>query len=108
MNNPNDIARCEILKGLPGEGPVPRHIGSPTPWREGFVVRFWNASGVEWVGNFGRGGTPFSSVSDWSEAGFMVVVASGRSISCPRTILSNTSRIALTLLVSFSTRIDDF
>ncbi len=79
MNSPNDIARWEILKGLPGEGPVPRHfhMGSPRPWREGLVVRFWNTSGTEWVGNFGRGGTPFSSVSDWSEAGFMVVVPSG-------------------------------
>ena len=49
--NTSRIARWEILPGLPGDGPVPKHFhtGHPTPWAEGFVVRFWNDDGTEWV-----------------------------------------------------------
>jgi hypothetical protein len=46
------IVRWEILKGLPGEGLIPKyfHMGHPTPWAEGFVVRFWNeAMQTSWI-----------------------------------------------------------
>ena len=51
--NTSRIVRWEVLAGLPGEGPIPHHfhLGHPTPWKEGFVVRFWNQDGSEWVGN---------------------------------------------------------
>jgi len=61
---PNSLVRWEILKGLPGEGPLPRyfHLGHSTPWSEGFVVRFWNSDGAEWVGNF-QGGWGLGTVA---------------------------------------------
>lgn len=44
----------EVLTGLPGDGPIPYHfhLGHPSPWAEGLVVRFWKADGSSWVGNF--------------------------------------------------------
>jgi len=83
----SQIIRWEILPGLPGEGPVPKHfhLGHPTPWAEGFVVRFWNEDGIEWVGNFNKGVTPFGSVLDFSEAEIIVVIASGACYFVPKT-----------------------
>jgi hypothetical protein len=73
------IVRWEVLNGLPGEGPMPKHfhLGHQTPWAEGFVVRFWNEDGTEWIGNFRRGGTEFSTLLDWCESNLFVVVAAG-------------------------------
>ena len=71
------IVRWESLPGLPGEGPVPKHfhLGHPTPWAEGFVVRFWNADGSEWVGNF-QGLQDWSTkVVPWPEGDSVVVLA---------------------------------
>src|SRR5579863_5195611 len=76
MSSPDRIVRWEVLKGLPGDGPVPKHF-QIRPWREGFVVRFWNTSGTNWVGNFGGGGAPFCTVFDWDEADMVVVGAAG-------------------------------
>ncbi len=75
----NHIVRWEILKGLPSEGPLPKyfHLGHPTPWSEGFVVRFWNSDGTEWVGNFQSGWSPIGTVVDWPEAAIFVVIAYG-------------------------------
>ena len=45
------LVRYELLKGLPGEGPIPKelHLGPLTPWSERFVVRFWKMKGGnEW------------------------------------------------------------
>jgi hypothetical protein len=52
--SPGRIVRWEILKGLPGEGSVPKHFhqGHPTPWMEVIVIRFFNEDGSSWVGNF--------------------------------------------------------
>jgi len=79
------IVRWEILKGLPADGPLPRyfHMGHPTPWAEGFVVRFWNDDGTEWVGNFqaqwGEG-----SVFDLRGATSLVVIAYGACYLLPK------------------------
>ena len=72
------IVRWEILKGLPSEGPVPKyfHLGHPTPWSEGFVVRFWNSDGTEWVGNF-QSAWGLGTVVDWPEAAIVVVIGYG-------------------------------
>ena len=72
------IVRWEILQGLPGEVAPPRHfhVGNPRPWQEGFVVRFWHASGSDWVGNF-QAGISRGAVLDWNEAGLILVFASG-------------------------------
>jgi len=72
------IVRWEILKGLPTEGPIPKyfHLGHPTPSSEGFVVRFWNADGTDWVGNF-RCGWGLGTVVDWPEASILIVIAYG-------------------------------
>ena len=76
MSSPDRIVRWEVLKGLPGDGPVPKHF-QIRPWQEGFVVRFWNTAGTNWVGNFGGGGAPFCTVFDWDEADMVVVAAAG-------------------------------
>lgn len=62
---------------MPGDGPVPKHfhLGHPTPWTEGFVVRFWNVDGSEWVGNFQHGGFGQNEITAWPEANAVVVVA---------------------------------
>jgi hypothetical protein len=73
------IVRWEILPGLPGEGPIPHHfhLGHPTPWKEGFVVRFWNQDGREWVGNFQAGWTEFSAFIELPETQLAVVISHG-------------------------------
>jgi len=63
-NGTNSTVRWEVLPGLPGSGPSPFHfhLGHPSPWTEGFVVRFWKADGNEWVGNFqGKAGLEHKS-----------------------------------------------
>jgi len=71
------IIHFEILPGLPGVGPSPKHFhqGRPTPWSEGFVVRFWNSDGSHWVGNFQQGNYGYHDVVLWPEANAIVVVA---------------------------------
>jgi hypothetical protein len=73
----SQVVRWEILNGLPGEGPIPEHfhLGHPTPWREGFVVRFWNADGSEWVGNFQDGDFGHREILAWPEANAVIVIA---------------------------------
>jgi hypothetical protein len=73
------VVRFEVLPGLPGEGPVPKHFhtGHPTPWAEGFVVRFWNEDGTNWVGNFQAGITEFSTCIELPEASMAVIVSGG-------------------------------
>jgi hypothetical protein len=73
----NEIIRWEILPGLPGEGPTCKyfHVGHPTPWSEGPVVRFSRSDGSEWVGNF-QGLQDWSTkVLLWPEADSVVVIA---------------------------------
>jgi len=72
-----EIVRWEVLPGLPGEGATPKHfhMGHPTPWAEGLVVRFFRADGSEWVGNF-QGRQDWSSkVMLWPKADSVVVIA---------------------------------
>ncbi|HEY4360659.1 MAG TPA: hypothetical protein VGN17_06805 [Bryobacteraceae bacterium] len=73
---PARTLRSKILTGLPGEGPVPKHfhLGHPTPWSEGFVVRFWTDGNV-WVGNFQDSDSGYSEVIAWHEADSFVVIA---------------------------------
>src|SRR5262249_34733943 len=84
--SPTRIVRSEILKGLPGEGPVPKHfhLGHPTPWSEGFVVRFCDDSEREWIGNFQRGVIGLNTVLEWPEADVMVVFANGACYILPK------------------------
>jgi hypothetical protein len=82
MNKPNSttaggIVRWETLAGLPGDGPTAYyfHSGHPTPWKEGFVVRFWNQDGTGWVGNFQGLQNRGAKVVLWPEADSVIVVA---------------------------------
>ena len=81
MNEPNAstsrVVRWETLPGLPADGPVPRHfhLGHPTPRVEGFVVRFWNADGSEWVGNFEGFQDWTTKIVLWPKADSIVVLA---------------------------------
>lgn len=73
------IVRWEVLSGLPGDGPIPFHfhLGHPTPWAEGFVVRFSNHDGTKWVGNFQGGYLGHSDVVLWPGANAVAVIAGG-------------------------------
>src|SRR5258708_2157304 len=77
--NTGGIVRWEILRGLPGDGPVPKyfHLGHPTPWTEGLVVRFWNADGTEWVGNFQNSRSGGCEILTWPEANAIIIKTSG-------------------------------
>jgi hypothetical protein len=88
------IVRWEILPGLPGEGPIPKHFhqGHPRPWAEGFVVRFWNRDGSEWVGNFQAGWTEFSGVIELPETKLAVVISHGAYYLLP---LNDPSRVTV-------------
>ncbi len=70
---------AEALAGLPGDGPPPRHfhLGHPTPWCEGLVVRFRSPSGSTWIGNFQRGAYGCNAILAWPEAAAIVVLADG-------------------------------
>jgi hypothetical protein len=87
----NQIVQWDVLAGLPGEGPLPKHfhLGHPTPWTEGFVVRFRNQDGVEWIGNFQRGINGLNKILAWNEAGCVVVFANG---ACYRISVSGPDR----------------
>src|SRR5690348_2002419 len=78
-SSPDRIVRWEILKGLPGEGPIPKHfhLGRPTPWAQGVVVRFWKQDGTEWVGNFQGRTFGVDDVLLWPEAKAVAVIAGG-------------------------------
>ncbi len=71
--------KIERLAGLPGEGPLPRHyhLGHPTPWSEGYVVRVTDSRGASWVGNFQEGYSYYREVVPWPEARIFVVIAAG-------------------------------
>jgi hypothetical protein len=71
---------------LPGEGPLPRHFhrGHPTPWAEGFVVRFWNEDGTNWVGNFQGGWWGVNAVFDLPESALLFVIAFGACYFLPK------------------------
>lgn len=73
------IIQWEVLKGLPGEGPIPKHfhLGHPTPWSEGRVLRFRNVDGSGWVGNFQVCGYGNTEVAEWPEAKAVVVILAG-------------------------------
>ena len=72
------VVRWEVLKGLPGEGPVAKHFhhGHPTPWNEGAVIRFWNSDGSHWIGNFQSRLGWRAEVTHWRESDSVIVVAS--------------------------------
>jgi len=70
---------AEVLPGLPASGEAPEHYhrGHPTPWTEGYVVRFQLADGSRPVGNFQAGDSYFSATDTWPEAERLIVVARG-------------------------------
>jgi hypothetical protein len=73
------IVRWEVLHGLPVGGPIPMHfhIGNPSQWAAGFVVRFWSEDGTDWVGNFQHDNTGRTLILDWPEASAIAVDAAG-------------------------------
>ena len=75
MNHP----AYEILKGLPGYGPM--YISIPpnnyNVYSEGFVVRFYKKDGSEWVGNFQLGFTQLKEVIELEESPNLLVIAGG-------------------------------
>lgn len=81
------INQWEVINGLPGDGPAPMHFhcGHPTPWSEGFVVKFLSADRSAWIGNFQRGIVGFNTVVDWPEAKLVVVIANGACYFVPTT-----------------------
>ncbi|HYL74547.1 MAG TPA: hypothetical protein VEU96_10100 [Bryobacteraceae bacterium] len=83
--SPGPIVRWEILKGLPGEGPVPKHfhLGHPTPWAEGFVVRFWNEDGSVWIANFQSGVTNYCDFFEFPDPRIGVIVSRGACYFLP-------------------------
>ena len=85
MGSTSSIVRWEILKGLPAEGPEPKyfHEGHPTPWAEGFVVKFWNEDGTEWVGNF-QSQWGVRAVFDLPTSTVLVVIACGACYFVPK------------------------
>ncbi len=66
-------------EGLPGHGdpPVYLHVGSPTPWSEGLVVRFASDEGSSWIANVRRGHGYQTALWRWEAANRFVVVAGG-------------------------------
>lgn len=62
-----------------GKDLFPRHYahGVPTPWKEGFVVRFSDEYGQSWIGNFQQGGSYYSTAVLWPEADKVIVIAKG-------------------------------
>jgi len=98
------IVRWEILPGLPGEGPVPKHfhLGRPTPWAEGFVVRFWNSDGTAWVGNFQIGVTFYSGIVELPAGKLLVIVARGACyflpLNDPETVMVESGEVISSLV----------
>ena len=82
----NRIFGWEVLPGLPGEGPVPLHfhLGHPTPWSEGFVIRFWNEDGTDWVANFQYGTTHFNLAIKPPDSDLTVIVSHGACYLLPQ------------------------
>lgn len=70
---------AKIEPGLPGTGPIPVHLhtGQPTPWSEGFVIRFTPDTRDEWIGNFQTGYGYATKLIDWPQANGIVVIANG-------------------------------
>jgi hypothetical protein len=52
-------------------------MGHPTPWTEGFVVRFSNEDGTEWVGNFQHGWTNFDLAAELPYSKLVAVISHG-------------------------------
>jgi hypothetical protein len=73
------MKRFEILEGLPGDGPLPTYFGFEPhgKYREGFVVRFFPASGGAWVGNFQAGQTNLYHIIDGPSNVLTVIVGAG-------------------------------
>jgi len=71
------VVAWEVLPGLPGEGPLPLHfhLGHPTPWTEGVVIRFTNSDGSSWIANFkGCGSERKVAVIFWEAAASIAVL----------------------------------
>jgi hypothetical protein len=70
-----------IEEGLPPFGPAAVHLhdGSPTPWRQGLVVRFTPDSGESWVANAKPGYGYRTAVWPWLATQSFIVVAAGNA-----------------------------
>ncbi|QDT99225.1 hypothetical protein [Gimesia aquarii] len=73
--------KATIEAGLSGTGPIPIHIhmGRPTPWSEGFVVRFESETGPSWIGNLQTGYGYATKFIEWNIANVIFVIAEGAS-----------------------------
>ncbi len=82
---PTGIVRWKVLNGLPGEGPLAKHfhLGHPTPWAEGFVVRFFNEDGSVWIANFQSGVTNFSGCFELPDSRIGVIISRGTCYFLP-------------------------
>jgi hypothetical protein len=69
----------DVLPGLPGDGPAPVSYQSDNPavWQEPFPVRFRNAAGLTWDGDFQQGYGRGYEVFYWAEAACFFVNAWG-------------------------------
>ena len=78
---PSSIKNFEILSGLPPYGPMYIPISTDSyeapSYSEGFVVKFKQSTGEEWVANFKRGETSYDNVFGFPEYNLVVVFAGG-------------------------------
>lgn len=67
----------EILKGLPGTGPMYLTVRSSnlytSDYSEGFVVKFIKSNGEEWIANFNLGFTQFNAVFDLEHTNLLII-----------------------------------
>jgi hypothetical protein len=65
--------------GLSGTGPSPIHLhaGRPTPWSEGYVVRFEPDHAPAWIGNLQGGWGYANRIIAWDAARAIIVIAKG-------------------------------
>ncbi len=71
--------KYEILKGLPGTGPIPEMYSSDglKYFGEGLVICFWDKNGNRWIGNFQKGATSLNYIGLHPNGNDAIVLAGG-------------------------------
>jgi len=78
------MLRCQVLPGLPPDGPMALPIGAggwTGAWgggREGLVVRFYPDNSETWVANFQPGSSGWEGVLEHPNGKHLIVLASGQ------------------------------
>ncbi|UUV21131.1 hypothetical protein [Paenimyroides aestuarii] len=69
----------EVLKSLPAYGPmyIPINTDGEGFFSEGFVVKFYNKDGTNWIANFKPGWTNYYDVFDYPKFNIVIVIAGG-------------------------------